>query len=113
MIGYATGLMMANTAVYLMQMGQPALLYLVPCTLGVFLALTHREGTLAMMWRGPPSLTGICQPSPTQLHAASNGTAGANDIENEGLLDDDDGPSCELRDMSQHASATEPSKQGP
>ena len=35
---------------------QPALLYLVPCTLGVFCAASHREGTLAMMWSGPPSL---------------------------------------------------------
>ena len=34
-IGYAVGLMMANVAVYVMAMGQPALLYLVPCTLGV------------------------------------------------------------------------------
>lgn len=34
--GYAVGLMMANMAVYIMQMGQPALLYLVPCTLGSY-----------------------------------------------------------------------------
>ena len=57
-IGYSIGLMMANVAVYVMDMGQPALLYLVPCTLGVFCAVSHREGTLPMMWRGPPSLNG-------------------------------------------------------
>ena len=33
-ISYAIGLAMANTAVYVMQMGQPALLYLVPCCFG-------------------------------------------------------------------------------
>lgn len=54
--GYAIGLMMANLAVYLMEMGQPALLYLVPCTLGVFSLVSFREGTLRHMWDGPPSL---------------------------------------------------------
>ena len=34
LIAYAIGLAMANTAVYVMQMGQPALLYLVPCCFG-------------------------------------------------------------------------------
>ena len=57
-IGYSIGLMMANVAVYVMDMGQPALLYLVPCTLGVFCAVAHREGKFQMMWAGPPSLNG-------------------------------------------------------
>lgn len=55
-IGYAIGLMMANIAVYAMKMGQPALLYLVPCTLGVFALVSYREGTLLQMWQGPPAL---------------------------------------------------------
>merc|ERR1719178_519651 len=57
-IGYSIGLMMANVAVYVMDMGQPALLYLVPCTLGVFCAVSHREGKFQMMWAAPPSLNG-------------------------------------------------------
>eukprot|EP00624_Nannochloropsis_granulata_P007162 evm.model.NODE_6600_length_17820_cov_37.136868.1 len=55
-VGYAVGLMMANVAVYAMDMGQPALLYLVPCTLGVFALVSYREGTLRQMWQGPPAL---------------------------------------------------------
>ncbi|CBJ48823.1 putative growth-on protein GRO10 [Ectocarpus siliculosus] len=55
--GYAVGLLMANMAVYVMSMGQPALLYLVPCTLGLFLFLSYNDGTLRMMWGGPPSLS--------------------------------------------------------
>lgn len=67
--GYAVGLMMANMAVYLMQMGQPALLYLVPCTLGVLSAVAYRDGTLQQLWDGPPSLSN--KPS-TQLRSVSD-----------------------------------------
>ena len=35
--------------------GQPALLYLVPCTLGVSLALAHARGDLRAMWAGSAS----------------------------------------------------------
>ena len=48
----------ANVAVAVFQLGQPALLYLVPCTLGVFLLYARSEGTLPMFWRGPPALNG-------------------------------------------------------
>ncbi|CAM9516340.1 unnamed protein product [Ascophyllum nodosum] len=54
--GYAVGLLMANMAVYVMGMGQPALLYLVPCTLGLFAFLAHSDGTLRNMWEGPASM---------------------------------------------------------
>mmetsp|Transcript_73466 Transcript_73466/g.209005 ORF Transcript_73466/g.209005 Transcript_73466/m.209005 type:complete len:446 (-) Transcript_73466:211-1548(-) len=54
--GYSVGLMMANVAVYVMEMGQPALLYLVPCTLGILTLKARREGTLHDLWNGPPSL---------------------------------------------------------
>lgn len=36
---------------------QPALLYLVPCTLGLFVFLSYNDGTLRSMWDGPPSLS--------------------------------------------------------
>ncbi|CAN0121420.1 unnamed protein product, partial [Ectocarpus sp. 6 AP-2014] len=55
--GYAVGLLMANMAVYVLAMGQPALLYLLPCTLGLFLFLSYNDGPLRMMWDGPPSLS--------------------------------------------------------
>ena len=35
---------------------QPALLYLVPCTLGLFAFLAHSDGTLRNMWEGPASM---------------------------------------------------------
>lgn len=31
-------------------------MYLVPCTLGVFIFLSYNDGTLRNMWDGPPSL---------------------------------------------------------
>lgn len=52
-VAYAIGLMMANTAVYLMQMGQPALLYLVPCCLGTMIYMGHKAGELNDLWEGP------------------------------------------------------------
>ncbi|OQS07725.1 signal peptide peptidase [Thraustotheca clavata] len=52
-IGYAIGLFLANLGVILMQSGQPALLYLVPCTLGVLCILSWRHGILHNLWKGP------------------------------------------------------------
>lgn len=51
-LGYAIGLIAAYTGVVLMEKAQPALLYLVPFTLGllVFLALIH--GNLKSLWDG-------------------------------------------------------------
>mmetsp|Transcript_8343 Transcript_8343/g.18698 ORF Transcript_8343/g.18698 Transcript_8343/m.18698 type:complete len:896 (+) Transcript_8343:97-2784(+) len=53
MVAYAIGLMMANMAVYIMQMGQPALLYLVPCCLGTMVYMGHKAGELNDLWEGP------------------------------------------------------------
>ena len=53
MIGYAIGLLMANAAVYIMEMVQPALLYLVPCCLGTMVFMGHRAGELQDLWEGP------------------------------------------------------------
>ena len=39
-----------------MGMGQPALLYLVPCTLGVLIFQSRRDGRLTELWNGPPQL---------------------------------------------------------
>jgi signal peptide peptidase-like protein 2B len=52
-ISYAIGLMMANVAVYVMEMGQPALLYLVPCTLGTMIYLGWKQHELRALWDGP------------------------------------------------------------
>ncbi len=52
-VAYAIGLLMANTAVYIMEMGQPALLYLVPCCLGTMVYMGQKAGELKDMWDGP------------------------------------------------------------
>jgi len=57
LLGYAVGLAMANLAVYIMQQGQPALLYLVPLTLGPLTLISWREGTLETVWKGPSGLS--------------------------------------------------------
>ena len=43
MVAYAVGLLLANVAVVLMQRGQPALLYLVPCCLGTMAVVGRKE----------------------------------------------------------------------
>jgi len=55
-VAYAIGLAMANTAVYVMQMGQPALLYLVPCCLGTFVFIARRNGELDDVWDNPRAI---------------------------------------------------------
>jgi len=55
-VAYAVGLAMANAAVYLMQMGQPALLYLVPCCLGTFVFMARRNGELNDIWDNPRAI---------------------------------------------------------
>ena len=52
-VAYAIGLFMANAAVYLMNMGQPALLYLVPMCLGTMCFLGWRRNELVSLWEGP------------------------------------------------------------
>lgn len=55
-VAYGIGLSMANAAVYLMRMGQPALLYLVPCCLGTFCVLAWKRGELADLWDSPKAI---------------------------------------------------------
>lgn len=55
-IAYAVGLAMANVAVYVMNMGQPALLYLVPSCLGTMSFLGWRRGELKELWNTPKVL---------------------------------------------------------
>eukprot|EP01138_Halocafeteria_seosinensis_P009826 gb/GECG01010037.1/.p1 GENE.gb/GECG01010037.1/~~gb/GECG01010037.1/.p1 ORF type:complete len:690 (+),score=40.64 gb/GECG01010037.1/:1-2070(+) len=57
LLGYAFGLAMANIAIYVTGMGQPALLYLVPLMLLPTYLLGFRNGELRQMWKGErPSL---------------------------------------------------------
>ncbi len=49
-IGYAVGLQLANLSVIIFDVGQPALLYIVPCTLGVVLLVSKCRGELMLLW---------------------------------------------------------------
>ncbi|KAG1708748.1 hypothetical protein DVH05_022373 [Phytophthora capsici] len=51
-VGYAVGLALANLAVMVTEMGQPALMYLVPTTLGSLLIASKRNGDFRSMWIG-------------------------------------------------------------
>lgn len=55
-ISYTIGLFMANAAVYITEMGQPALLYLVPCTLGTMTYKGWKRNELKSLWDGPKIL---------------------------------------------------------
>ncbi|KAG1698504.1 hypothetical protein DVH05_015043 [Phytophthora capsici] len=56
MWGYTIGLLLANVAVVVSGSGQPALMYLVPCTLGLLAIVGWRRGILNKLWEGPPEL---------------------------------------------------------
>lgn len=53
MWGYAIGLLAANIGVAVMKQGQPALMYLVPTTLGTLVLVAWRRGILKKLWDGP------------------------------------------------------------
>jgi len=55
LIGYFVGLCVTICALIIMKMGQPALLYLVPGTLGTTLVIAHCRGELSLLWEGKPS----------------------------------------------------------
>lgn len=52
LIEYTIGYALTILAGTIMNSGQPALLYLVPCTLGGTVLLAWRRGHLALMWKG-------------------------------------------------------------
>ena len=79
-VAYAVGLAMANMAVYLMNMGQPALLYLVPCCLGTLCYLGWRRGEFWELWE-----------SPRVIRAADRILGGDDDEEEEEVENGDNG----------------------
>ena len=49
---YLVGLLLDGVDMYVMKSGQPALLYLVPCTLLTTMVIAAWNGELGCMWRG-------------------------------------------------------------
>ncbi|GMI92942.1 ARABIDOPSIS THALIANA SIGNAL PEPTIDE PEPTIDASE-LIKE 3, SIGNAL PEPTIDE PEPTIDASE-LIKE 3 [Hibiscus trionum] len=64
MIGYGFGLFFTYLGLYLMNgNGQPALLYLVPCTLGVIVVLALIRGDLKVLWSHGTKLPAMVNPT--------------------------------------------------
>jgi len=64
LIGYFVGLCCTIVALTIMQMGQPALLYLVPGTLGTTVVLSCCRGELGELWEGRPCGPGAMKVNP-------------------------------------------------
>lgn len=62
LVGYFVGLCVTITALTIMKMGQPALLYLVPCTLGLTVLLSLCRGELMLLWDNKASRRGAEDP---------------------------------------------------
>lgn len=52
LIGYCFGMVLTDINLILMEKGQPALLFLVPCTLGLVVVLAYKRGRLKQLWLG-------------------------------------------------------------
>lgn len=70
-IAYGIGLLVTFMALALMQRGQPALLYLVPCTLVTSCALALWRRELGMFWTGSGFAKDL--PQPAWVPAAADG----------------------------------------
>ena len=57
--GYAIGLCLAEITVELTSSGQPALMFIIPCTLGPALARATNSGTLPDLWEALPPMKSI------------------------------------------------------
>ncbi|CEG40969.1 signal peptide peptidase-aspartyl protease family [Plasmopara halstedii] len=75
-VGYAVGLGLANLAVTITSVGQPALMYLVPTTLGLLILASKRNEDFYTMWTG----TGVDE------IRRSDGRSGYSDVELEDPL---------------------------
>ena len=91
-IAYTIGLLMANSAVYVFEMGQPALLYLVPCTLGTIAYKGSKRNELKLLWDGPKVLKqadficyGHSSPTPASAEMENSASATENGNETEGF----------------------------
>jgi len=79
LIGYFVGLCCTIVALTIMQMGQPALLYLVPGTLGTTVVLSCCRGELGDLWEGRPCGIGATKVNPLVTNASNSTHASGND----------------------------------
>ena len=79
--GYTIGLLMTGIALVVTGKGQPALLYLAPCTLISVLSVAYKRQEIDTLWRASFWKTLWCCPSPEQHDSESSDTGLLNDIE--------------------------------
>jgi len=107
---YSVGFFMANAAVYLTEMGQPALLYIVPCTLGTMIYKGWKRNELISLWNGPTIIRQadhICYGSSSPDTAVSGdegNPASMTTDANEEFLDRDAGDVVPLMSMNDGSS---------
>jgi Signal peptide peptidase len=94
-IAYAIGLLMANMAVYLMNMGQPALLYLVPCCLGTMSFMAWRRNEFSSLWEGPKAIRTVDELLYGPLEENDSGNHGHVPVPLEDGLDAPSAPSAQ------------------
>lgn len=107
-IAYGIGLLVTFVALALMQMGQPALLYLVPCTLLTSFAVALWRRELAMFWTGSGFAKDLPQPpvviAPVNCpELPKNSSAPASQQDTEQMTN----PTLHMKEMHGSASAEE------
>lgn len=79
-IAYAVGLMLAMLGVYLMNHGQPALMYLVPLILATILITGKRKGELTVLWKGSKTLS-LADKIATEIDRVGPGRVGVEPLD--------------------------------
>jgi len=74
-VGYAAGLLLTELSLFLMKMAQPALLYLVPCSMICILCVGWRRGQLYELWCGSlSSAEDLLDPAATPSSSVKDNT---------------------------------------
>ena len=73
-VGYGAGLLLTYVALVVMRSGQPALLYLVPCTLYAVLLVAWCRGDVKQLWEGTEEEKNEVRAHAARMNGASNGS---------------------------------------
>ena len=85
-VAYAVGLVITFVALALMETGQPALLYLVPCTLITTYLIGCARGEVKMLWNGPKDTDSELD---SRLSAGNSSNVSSNDSNLESVITSD------------------------
>ncbi|KAG8593922.1 hypothetical protein GDO81_000990 [Engystomops pustulosus] len=96
-IAYGIGLLVTFVALALMQRGQPALLYLVPCTLLTSLSVALWRKELPLFWTGSGFVKDLPTPNPILAPNGSEACLGQHTDNEEPIVNQDSNPSTEIQ----------------